>query len=417
MKQCADSSRPGSSKRGSSIATQSTEADKAALVAALGAVTSHPSFRRTLIPAYTPEEIGQVAEALGQCESFRRAADRIVFSGTRDILLTARGLADKLLFQAHVGGDPGRAADWLLRVLDTHTANGRFIAAIWGLEISEPIALSDNAKLVPFSELQSSSMTRRIVERGEKSPGWFVWWSDREWSVPTAAIVTELPTFPYSDAASARAALKELQIGARRVWTLIEIILARHPLVFGWWFEYEDEKLDLAPFDNFMVFSAPEVSPRLPRAQAAQAGHFPLMLKQFGALPADYQGLLLRSAERFTLSQCRNQRVDLILDLALAYEIAVSGKGEQGMSPTWKVSTRTAQLIGGELEERKKRRSAIRNFYRLRNEAAHGGRLDDADVRSAIDQAIQLYPDLFGALVSLGRRPDWPTIEIEPPEY
>lgn len=186
---------------------QSVEADKVALVAALNAVTSDPTYRHSVMPLHTPEQIGQIAEALGRCESFMRVDGQIVFSGTKDIQLTVRELAEKLLFNAHVWNDPNSAVDWLLKVLNTQAASGRFIAAIWGLEISEPIALGDNSKLVPFSELQSSSMTRRIEERGAKSPGWFVWWSNREWSVPGAAFVTELPSFPYSDATAARAAL------------------------------------------------------------------------------------------------------------------------------------------------------------------------------------------------------------------
>jgi hypothetical protein len=60
---------------------------------------------------------------------------------------------------------------------------------------------------------------------------------------------------------------------------------------------------------------------------------------------------------RFTLSQCRHQTIDRILDLALAFEIAVSGGDGDSAPPGWKVSVRSAQLIGGALKARQSNRS------------------------------------------------------------
>ena len=81
--------------------------------------------------------------------------------------------------------------------------------------------------------------------------------------------------------------------------------------------------------------------------------------------------------ERFSLSQCRREIIDRILDLALAFEIATSGGGNGPVG--WKVSVRSAQPIGGSLETRQENRRKINDLYVLRNRATHGSHLNARD--------------------------------------
>jgi len=66
--------------------------------------------------------------------------------------------------------------------------------------------------------------------------------------------------------------------------------------------------------------------------------------------------------------------IDRILDLTLAFEIAVSGKGEQAPQ-SWKVSVRCAQMIGGPLWDRQENRRRMVALYNLRNQGTHGSSL------------------------------------------
>jgi hypothetical protein len=80
--------------------------------------------------------------------------------------------------------------------------------------------------------------------------------------------------------------------------------------------------------------------------------------------------------------------------------------------PNWKVSVRTAQMIGGNLAKRMANRKKVTNFYRLRNQATHGGHLEDDDT-GPIEDAASMYRELFDSFMRYGKRPDWSTIEMQ----
>jgi hypothetical protein len=121
--------------------------------------------------------------------------------------------------------------------------------------------------------------------------------------------------------------------------------------------------------------------------------------------------------ERFRQSQCRSKSIDRILDLALAFEIAVSEKGDNA-PPGWKVSVRSAQLIGGPLKQRQHNRAALSALYELRNQATHGGTLRVRSPNRTVDEILQenseLYVLLMKRLLALRLKPDWKAVELEP---
>jgi hypothetical protein len=120
---------------------------------------------------------------------------------------------------------------------------------------------------------------------------------------------------------------------------------------------------------------------------------------------------------RFTLSHCRRQITDRILDLALAFEIAVSGDSNVAAPTGWKVSVRSAQLIGGALEARRNNRKTINELYRLRNKATHGSRLQGGDTlkqQVTVERCSELYRELLQSFFILGTEPDWTSLELEP---
>ncbi|MDA9488845.1 hypothetical protein XI08_06395 [Bradyrhizobium sp. CCBAU 11361] len=120
--------------------------------------------------------------------------------------------------------------------------------------------------------------------------------------------------------------------------------------------------------------------------------------------------------ERFRLSQSRKQPIDRVLDLALSFEIALSDQGDNA-PPSWKVSVRTAQLVGGPVDVRSSNRQAIASLYELRNQATHGGSLKPRGgktVDAILQDSFDLYVSTIGKLLDLGSKPDWKTVELEP---
>ena len=119
--------------------------------------------------------------------------------------------------------------------------------------------------------------------------------------------------------------------------------------------------------------------------------------------------------ERYSLSQCRRESIDRVLDLALAFEIAVSEKGDNA-PPSWKVSVRSAQLIGGTLADRQQKRATVSALYDLRNQATHGGTLKAKSPDSSVEQILQenynLYVLLMKMLLTLRVKPEWKSVEL-----
>jgi hypothetical protein len=121
--------------------------------------------------------------------------------------------------------------------------------------------------------------------------------------------------------------------------------------------------------------------------------------------------------ERFTLSQCRYKAVDRILDLELAFEIAVSGPARDAAPMGWKVGVRSAQMIGGELNARQATRDLINELFKLRSKATHGSDLskrDEGQLEETVRRCLTTYGELLSSFLALGRLPDWTSLELEP---
>lgn len=313
--------------------------------------------------------------------------------------------------------DIGRAADWLIRMLSTRQADGEFKAVIWGLSTDREASLGKHSRLLPFGQLPESRLKKWISDRARNLWDNAVWASQSYFDLPGAAIVRKVADFPYirTDNASFNA-IAELEDEAYETLVFFQGKMAGQPLALGYWFEYDDEDLDLNSYENFVSWLLPEIVPSISSNVAVDATMVQQELKALSAMPADWRNDLIRSMERFTLSQCRRQTIDRILDLTLAFEIAVSGKGEQ-VPQSWKVSVRSAQMIGGPLQQRKENRGKMTELYALRNKGTHGSNLSGKDQQkqhTVLTDAAALYPKLLDSFWRLGKRPDWNAIELGP---
>lgn len=374
-------------------------------------LSRHPSDEGVLNP---------LAAAIDSCETFKAVAGQSLFSANAGAVLHAGSLALRLLHRADwmifSGKDVSAAADWLLRILATRNADGLFKAAIWGLSVDREAKLSNLMRLLPFTEMPTSDVKKRIGERAQKQWNGAAWMSERFFDAPQAALVRKVPNFPYirADVASFKA-MQALERDAYDLLVFLQGKAAGSPLAFAYWFEYEDSDLDLNAFENRLSWMVPEVAPTILSNTATDAAAVKHDLAVFSAFPGEWRTDLARSMERFTLSQCRRQRIDSVLDLALAFEIATGGGDNVPVG--WKVSVRSAQLIGGPLETRKENRRKINDLYKLRNRATHGSRLTASDrAKHGVIwlNAVHLYRELLGKFFQLKKQPDWNSIELEP---
>jgi hypothetical protein len=332
--------------------------DRAILVAALEeavgafrAANPNPSLLGS-----TPDRVlfDGLAAAIERCPAYQAVAGQVIFSGGSGPVLHAGPLASLLFSKGGwpVENVPG-AVDWLLKVLKTRKATVLIKAAIWGLQVDQTVSLTNFAQIMPFSALPDSYMQSRIKDRARSCYDGSAWMAPTYYDLPDAAYVEQVSQFPYirRDGAAFQR-MNDLEERLNDVVVLLQATTAGRPVVAASWFEYLDHDLEYAEWENSFSWLLPEVHPRVQRGEVTQGGQVQSNVGNFDALPADRRAALLRSMERFRLSQGRRQGIDRVLDLTLAFEIAVSGPGGEQSPPSYKVSVRTAQAIGGPLQDR-----------------------------------------------------------------
>jgi hypothetical protein len=357
-----------------------------------------------------------LSKAISECETFKSVAGDMAYTGGSGPILTADLLAG-YLFSKGENGNTTEAVQWLLRMLETREATGLFKVAVWGLSIDEELTLEDSSQIVSFTALPTSYMKDRILERAKGCYDSSVWLAHNYFDKPGVAFVTKIPNFPYISSDGAPfVKVAELQKKAREFWVFVQAAAVGHPLAIACWFEYEDQSIDFNQWQNSIAWILPEIHPRVAKSTAVSAKAIQASLQSFSALPAEVRKRLLRSMERFELSQCRYAIVDRILELTLAFEIAVSGPSRTEGAISWKVSVRSAQLVGGALAKRKSTRDAVNSLYRLRSRATHGGDLsksDQAELEEILSLCRSIYSELISSFLTLNKEPEWESLELE----
>jgi hypothetical protein len=361
--------------------------------------------------------IAALVAAIERCAAYGAVAGKVLFSCGSGPVVDAHGLAVRLFDKGvHLADDVEGAVSWLMRLMTTRETTGLFKAAFWGLRIDRDIRLARNSLLMPFDDLSDSHMKRRILDRARPYDG-SQWLLQTYYDRPTAALVETLPDFPYirSDAA----AFEVMNAATEKVDELSVFLQAScigNPVAVACWFEYADRELEWAEWENSLTWLLPEITPSVKIVIPADGDRITTRIERYARLDPEQHSRLRRSMERFRLSQSRRQPIDRVLDLALAFEIALSDQGDNA-PPSWKVSVRSAQLVGGQVAVRSRNRQAVAALYELRNQATHGGSLKPRGgktVEAILQDGFTLYVAAIGKLLDLGTKPDWKTVELEP---
>jgi hypothetical protein len=396
------------------------DSDREALMSTLQSVvsayeveTSHHSLLGR--PAPDGKVFRPVAEAIGKCKAYQEVEGHVLATANGGRIINSGALAPPLFSRAM--HDVAQAAEWLLRLLSVRSADGSFKCAIWGVSIDEEIRLSESARLLPFAALSESYMKKYITGRSRQLYGQAGWLSTNLFDVPGAAFVLDAPNFPHIGRDNSPfLEFERLQGEAINFWTLLEAASVGSPLAFGYWFEYNDEDLEISAWENTLSWTFSEIAPRISAAVGVEPRTILADTRQFFALPPKCQSDLKRSMNRFVLSRCRTFLIDRILDLALAFEIAVSGESESYTAISWKVAVRTAQAIGGAIEGRQAVRRKVSALYGLRSKATHGGGMKpDEQAKNAqfVEECSDIYRRLMRSLFEIGAKPDWNVLELQ----
>ncbi len=389
--------------------------DRTILIDALAAAATR--FRAqnplpTLLSGPNASVLAPLADEIARCASYQEVAGHALFNGGSGVVLHTEVLAERLFAKGvwptqNIEG----SVDWLLQILNMREAVMLLKVALWGIKIEEPVQINANAKLTPFAAIDDSFLKGRLVERSRTLYDQTIWRSPTYHDVPETAYVETVPHFPCIGSKS----FESMRNLYEKTGNLVSLLQASTgtEIVGACWLEYRNPDLEFSSVNSSFFWLLPEVHPRVRQTVVADPQLILTNIAHFGDLPGKRKDNVLRSMHRFRLSQSREQTADQILDLTLAFEIAVSGGGEK-TTPSFKVSVRTAQAIGGALSERKSTRERIAELYTLRNTAAHGGRLRNANALVLIKDACHLYVRLMTKLLTLKSEPCWGDIELEP---
>ena len=380
---------------------------------------------RSVLSQFPPDQavLHHLVEAIENCEVFNQVRGHWLFSGSTGFILTATSLAAPLLYRAAPRNDPGAellsdAVDWLIRLLATRHADGKFIAAIWGITVDHEVEIDEGLSLIPFDLLADSTVKRRVLDAVETPWDGTVWMSHRYHGRPTAALVRRVVNIPYIiSAAKGAEGLAALEVAATATLAFLQACIAGQALVAGCWFEHQDRDLDIKEYENYLTWLLPEILPYIRSAVSVDVHALARDAAAFRSLQSEWRSTLMRSMERFVLSQCRHQIIDQALDLALAFEIAVTGGQGDDAPKSWKASVRSAQTIGGTLQRRAQIRAAVAAVFRLRNTGIHGGSLKGSEQlghRDTLARGASVYRELVSILLSYVKQPIWQTLELEP---
>jgi hypothetical protein len=370
---------------------------------------------QTILARDGPDEevLAPIMSAIQSCREYQDVANTNVFALNTVATVSADLLARRALSRAEWKSSADAAA-WVFRVLGTRKTTIFLKAAVWGISIDEEMGLSQSARLLQFDRLPPTYGKGAIVDRNKWQASRSVWYSDRHFDTPLVAYVQEMRDVPFM--AGIELAFERVNAAARSAiefCRLIEGVCVTHPLPMAYWLEFEDDELDLAFTGSLLTWSLPEVHPRIETVTKLNPT---VVFEHYGLyreLSNEWRADLRRSMDRYTLSQCRRELIDRVLDLALAFEIAVSQKGDN-LPVRWKVSVRTAQLIGGTVADRKVVRRSVGRLYELRNKATHGSNLVGAESDVVLD-CMKIYPVLLQRLLRFSDRPDWSSIELDSP--
>jgi hypothetical protein len=401
--------------------------DREILVAAIGRADDafkkiHPT--PSLLSSTPKGILDDLALAIDRCEVYQAVAGHILFNGSSAPIITSSLLAPRVFDKRnHWDGakwveDLQFAADWLIQLLTTQKAEAHLRVAIWGFSVKEEVKISDEMRVLPFNALPDTFNRSRILDRAKDHAGQDLWLSPTHYGVPGAAFELAIPDVSFiSEYGYCFGQVYDRQMIAKEFWSFIQAATTGHPLALCTWVDYENRELEFSEWEKWPEWILPEIMPRIHAAVPIDAQKIKQDWEAYSKLPGDTRSSLARSIDRFVLSKCRHQFVDRVLDLALAFEIAVGGGRGDNAPASWKVAVRSSQMIGGALGVRQALRGKLNHMYALRSRATHGGSMDSkdrADLEETVNECSQIYVALIQSFLALGAKPDWQKFELEP---
>ncbi len=306
----------------------------------------------------------------------------------------------RLLINKAVRVGTEKALHWLTRVYTMERADIRYVAEVFNLRLEAPYALSNGVRFETFDSIPNTKMGGQYKAYHRRPSSFF------NWARPIAAVheirnvrgVTKFEGFARSD---------EIDLA------VIAHVLAHEeaaPFVGSSWVEFVDDELEEADM--------PRASASMSRYDGPDPGHPPTWsmgidetpsIEAFLQLPKAVRDKVEVAASRLIMARNRVSLSNAALDGSICLESLLSdSQGEL----TYKLALRAALLIGSDIEERKKVRKQVQEFYRLRGKVAHGEHRSDPNDSTVVVDGMKVCARVLSRIVELKAIPHWPDFEI-----
>jgi len=339
-----------------------------------------------------------------------------VFGRGRNIFFASKQLNLHPQFVPHgllrmtLDSDASSAVAWLHRLFTIDRADVRMVAAVHGIEVQQPLSLSNRVSLLPLAAAPDSPNLRMLARRYQGYP----------WSMIDVASAM-LPVIAIFDLGSCMAssdwdADKMVHdsayaaiLDAVRAFTLTD---SGAPVVGNSWTDFVDPTLTIAEFGRVWMVARFEGSP-------SQAPPVKVDTEAIAWAERYFQmsGSLRRSIDvaldRLNLARRRRTPGDQAIDSGICLEALLGDESPQELA--YKLRLRAALLLGTTLDERKKIRQVVRDLYELRSKVVHGRARWPTDAVSDAQCAargLEICTQALRAIVRRNEQPDFAAWEL-----
>lgn len=330
-----------------------------------------------------------------------------------------------LLRRALQTGRPEEAIEWLQKVLGTSVAFGKTIHALWGIPVEREIQFTQDVKIVPIEELpdsiQKQWITGCLYFRSGSPVATML-----DFTPPKSALIVRRRIDPFTcdpgiQPVFANDEFLETDELLKNITLVLTVVGPRVAISAAQWFTFDDPDLEQACILSGQRRSQfHEILPNrhddYPLLDSTEAQE---IVQAYIALHGDTRRKVRVALQRLSQALRRHSTGDRAVELSTAFETLLGDNDKTEL--THKIKVRSARLIGGVNEVRKKNAAIINAAYSIRSKLVHTG-VDDARSRTIcgecmsateiIDQTVRICTDLIKIIIRRGSIPDWSIFDI-----
>jgi len=322
---------------------------------------------------------------------------------------------------------PEDAVAWLLRILSTRSASGKYFGALWGVDVTSRIELDAEVAIVPISELPESRQKSILTapanfNTASASMDLFSWRPPS--SALVAAKVIEPLIFSVDDrGVTGVSDYERLHNKFSDIALCLTAIGPRAPLTAMAWWNFDEADIREADLQNDSRTSSsieivPRTGPAYPPLDATLAVE---VVNAFLRLTGEARSRTRLALRRLGQALRRHELGDKAIELAISLETLTADGDNNEVSH--KVKVRATKILGGDGAARARNAKLITETYAIRSKQMHTGAFDATRSRTVagasltpgeiLEQAASLCADLIIATIRRGSIPTWATFDID----